>query len=248
MFIGVRNAGEGRKERVIAKEMSRRGLRTRVAVVATVIGLAVALVGVAQIPADQTAEAAADHHHSKAKVRTKRAIQLRNEMRKLWEDHVTWTRMFIVSAIADLPDIDATATRLLSNQDHIGDAIKPYYGHAAGEKLSALLREHILIAADVITAAKNGDTAGVDDAIEQWRVNGKEIADFLHAANPANWPKSEMRAMMKDHLDMTLTEAVARLNSDWDADIAAYDGIHLQALHMADMLSFGINKQFPGRF
>jgi hypothetical protein len=218
-----------------------------VAVIATVIGLAVALVGVAQIPADPTAKAAV-HHHSKGKLRTKRAVVLRNDIRKLWEDHVTWTRMFIVSAVADLPDIDATATRLLSNQDHIGDAIKPYYGHAAGEKLSALLREHILIAADVITAAKSGDTAGVDNAIEQWRVNGKEIADFLHVANPANWPKSEMRAMMKDHLDMTLNEAVARLNSDWDADIAAYDGIHLQALHMADMLSFGIIKQFPRRF
>lgn len=85
-----------------------------------------------------------------------------------------------------LPDIDATATRLLSNQDDIGDAIKPYYGRVAGENLSALLREHILIAADVLTAAKAGDTAGVEDAIEQWRVNGKEIADFLNAANPAN--------------------------------------------------------------
>jgi hypothetical protein len=218
-----------------------------VALIGTVIGLAVALVGVAQIPTDPTAKAAVNHH-SQGKLRTKRAVVLRNDIRKLWEDHVTWTRMFIVSAVADLPDIDATATRLLSNQDHIGDAIKPYYGHAAGEKLSALLREHILIAADVITAAKRGDSAGVDDAIEQWRVNGKEIADFLHAANPANWPKSEMRAMMKDHLDMTLNEAVARLNSDWDADIAAYDGIHLQALHMADMLSFGIIKQFPRRF
>ena len=228
--------------------MSPRGLRTRVAVVATVIGLAVALVGVVQIQADQAAEAAADHHPSKGRMRTKRAILLRNEMRKLWEDHVTWTRMFIVSSIADLPDIDATATRLLSNQDDIGDAIKPYYGRVAGENLSALLREHILIAADVLTAAKAGDTAGVEDAIEQWRVNGKEIADFLNAANRANWPKSETRAMMKDHLDRTLTEALARLNSDWDADVEAYDGIHLQALHMADMLSLGIIKQFPGRF
>ncbi|MGH2826173.1 MAG: acetylglutamate kinase [Actinomycetota bacterium] len=215
---------------------------------ATVIGLTVALVGVAQVPPDPTAKAAAGHHHSNANLRTKQAIVLRNAMRKLWEDHVTWTRMFIVSAIAELPDIDATATRLLSNQDHIGDAIKPYYGHAAGEQLSSLLREHILIAADVLTAAKNADTPGVEDTIEQWRVNGREIADFLNRANPANWPKSEMRAMMKHHLDRTLNEAVARLNADWDADIAAYDGIHRQALHMADMLSFGIIKQFPGRF
>src|SRR5438067_4790087 len=81
-------------------------------------------------------------------------VDFRNAMRKLWEDHITWTRLYIVSAAADLPEKDVTAQRLLQNQTEIGNAIKPFYGEDAGNKLTALLRDHILGAVDLIAAAK----------------------------------------------------------------------------------------------
>jgi hypothetical protein len=169
-------------------------------------------------------------------------------MRKLWEDHITWTRLVIVSLANDLPDSDPTVQRLLQNQDDIGDAIKPFYGDAAGEQLSALLRDHILIAAEILQAAKNDDTTALNDAIARWYANADDIAVFLNSANPKNWPLNEMKAMMREHLDLTLQEAVAYLHGDHAASIAAYDQIHLQALSMADMLSEGILKQFPNKF
>src|SRR5881396_292768 len=82
-------------------------------------------------------------------------------MRKLWEDHVTWTRLFIVSAAAGLPDKDATTQRLLQNQTDIGNAVAELYAADAGNKLTALLRDHILIAANIVAAAKAGDNAKV---------------------------------------------------------------------------------------
>jgi hypothetical protein len=136
----------------------------------------------------------------------------------------------------------------LQNQDDIGNAIKPFYGDAAGEQLSALLRDHILIAAEIIQAAKAGDTSAQNDAIARWYTNADDIAEFLHAANPENWPLKEMKMMMREHLDLTLQEAVAYLTGDHTASIAAYDEIHHQALHMADMLSEGITRQFPKKF
>ena len=186
--------------------------------------------------------------HGTSKTRTVKAIKFRNQMRKLWEDHIVWTRQFIVSAVADLPDTDTAAGRLLRNQDHIGNAIKPYFGNAAGEALSELLREHILIAADILSAAKSGDSAGVEEANARWHDNANEIADFLASANPKQWSQEEMREMMAEHLEWTLAEAVARLNADWDSDVAAYNRVHRDILHMADMLSLGIIKRFPGRF
>lgn len=175
-------------------------------------------------------------------------VALRNAMRKLWEDHVTWTRLFIVSAVADLPDAGPTAQRLLQNQVDIGNAIKPYYGDAAGEQLTALLTDHILIAADLVGAAKSGDTAAFEAAHTAWYANADDIAAFLARANPHHWPEAEMAAMMREHLDLTLQEVGARLAGDWAADIAAYDQIHIQGLHMADMLSDGIISQFPKAF
>jgi hypothetical protein len=174
--------------------------------------------------------------------------EFRGDMRKLWEDHVTWTRLYIVSAAAGLPDAQPTAQRLLQNQVDIGNAIKPFYGNAAGERLTALLRQHILTAADLVTAAKAGNSAGVQAASGSWNTNADQIADFLSDANPRHWPRETMRSAMHHHLDLTLQEAQARLKGDWAADIAAYDAIHLHILGMADVLSAGIISQFPKQF
>ena len=179
---------------------------------------------------------------------TPRTVAFHDQMRKLWEDHVTWTRLAVVSLVADTPDTAATVGRLLGNQQDIGDAIKPFYGDAAGEELTRLLREHILIAADLIAAAKTGDQAAVTQQQARWTVNADEIAGFLASANPRFWALDEMKAMLHEHLRLTTDEAVARLQGDWAADVAAYDEIHLQALGMADMLSTGIIKQFPASF
>jgi hypothetical protein len=186
--------------------------------------------------------------HERAERLSARQLAFHDGMRKLWEDHVTWTRLFIVSFAAGLPDTDATAQRLLQNQTDLGNAIKPFYGDRAGRQLTALLREHILIAADLLQAAKAGDSAAVADANARWYANADQIATFLHQANPDEWPLDEMKQMMREHLDLTLAEAVARLQGDWAADIAAYERVHQEILHMADMLSAGIIRQFPKQF
>ena len=197
----------------------------------------------------------AGHDHDTAEPAAARGQVARDTfhdaMRVLWEDHITWTRLAIVSLATGseaLPDADATVGRLLRNQDDIGDAIKPFYGDAAGEQLSVLLREHIVGAAELIAAAQSGDADAVEKASAAWYANGNEIADFLAAANPRNWDQAEMRTMMRDHLDLTLAEAVARLEGRHADEVKLYDEVHVQILHMADMLSDGIARQFPGQF
>jgi hypothetical protein len=169
-------------------------------------------------------------------------------MRKLWEDHVTWTRLAIVSFAAGLPDLQATEVRLLANQVDIGNAIKPFYGRTAGNRLTALLNDHILGAVALLQAAKSGDQAQIAKASAAWYANGNQIADFLHAANPHAWGKTTMRAMMKTHLDQTLAEAQHRLQGNFAGDVRDYDAVHRHILEMADTLSTGIMRQFPKRF
>jgi hypothetical protein len=184
---------------------------------------------------------------SVAKPSTKGAA-FQDDMRKLWEDHIVYTRNFIIDAAAGLPEQQATTERLLRNQDDIGNAIKPYYGEENGAKLTALLKEHITTAAELVTAAKANDTAKVDDAKKRWFDNADAIASFLSGANPKNWPEADVKSMMHDHLNLTNDEAAAQLKSDWKGSIDAYDKIHEQILRMADMLSSGIVAQFPKQF
>ncbi len=170
------------------------------------------------------------------------------EMRKLWEDHVTYTRNYIISALAGLEDRDAVAKRLLRNQDDIGAAITPYYGDEAGRKLTALLRDHILIATEVVKAAKVGQREALAEAQTKWKTNADDIAAFLNSANPYWARNGDLAAMLHKHLQYTTGEVVSRLNQDWAADIVAYDQGHRHMLMFADVLAEGIVKQFPKRF
>jgi hypothetical protein len=178
---------------------------------------------------------------------TMHQADLKNAMRKLWEDHIEYTRNFIISALAGLDDTNKVAERLLRNQDDIGDAIKPFYGDEAGKKLSGLLRDHILIAADIVKAAKASNNAGVEAGEKKWHANADDIAAFLAGANPG-WKKAELTDMLYKHLDFTTTEVVSRLKKDWPADMKAYDEGHEHMLMFADMLSDGIIKQHPKKF
>ena len=187
------------------------------------------------------------HAHPGASVTTQE-LALRSEMNRLWEDHITWTRLAIISLTTGSADTEATVGRLLRNQADIGDALKPFYGDAAGAEVTKELRLHILIAADVVAAAKSGDQAELTDAQRRWERNADDIAALLNSVNPRFWELAAMRAEMHKHLDLTTQEAVARLQGDWAGDVAAYDQIHVHILHMSDLLSTGLVKQFPKRF
>lgn len=172
---------------------------------------------------------------------------LKTAMRKLWEEHITYTRNYIISALAGLDDAEKVAERLLKNQDDIGDAVKPFYGDEGGKKLASLLRDHILIAAEVVKSAKTGNNEELTKNQKRWTANADDIAAFLSSANP-NWPKQVLTDMLHKHLDLTTTEVVERLKKNWAADIDAYDKGHDHILKLADALTDGIVKQFPKKF
>jgi hypothetical protein len=192
---------------------------------------------------------ASGHDHARATgLPTARQVTFHDQMRKLWEDHVTWTRLAIVTFADNSAGFSATATRLLQNQADIGNAVAPFYGTAAGRHLGGLLHDHITIAVQLLQDAKAGDTTDFNAAKTSWYANANQIADFLSAANPRFWPDAVMRADMKEHLDQTLAEAVDELNGNYAASVSDYEAIHLHILAMADLLSSGIMHQFPARF
>lgn len=175
-----------------------------------------------------------------------KAAALHQDMRKLWSDHVVWTRDYIIAAVAGAPDANVALDRLMRNQEDIGNAIKPFYGDAAGTQLTSLLKQHIALAGELVAAAKAGDMAKQNDADRRWHDNAAQIATFLSGANP-NWPHDAMLNMLNEHLALTTQEAVARLHQDWPADQQAFDKVYAQIMDMADNLADGIIKQFPTR-
>lgn len=114
--------------------------------------------------------------------------------------------------------------------------------------MTALLKEHLPGAVDVLTAAKAGDTAKPDEADKKWYANADEIATILSTANPKNWSEAAMKEGMKMHLDLTLAEATAQLKGETSASIQGYDKVHNHILGLAGTLSTGIIAAFPDKF
>jgi hypothetical protein len=171
-----------------------------------------------------------------------------DEWRKLWEDHITWTRVVIISILGaenELPGTEVYIGRLLQNYEDMEDALAPYYGDDA-EVLGDLIKDHLVIAAEILRAAKAGQP--LDALIASWYANAHDIAVQMNEMNPQFWPLEETEQMWTDHLDATLAEAVAHLNGDFAGEVAAYDEVHDLALEMADFFSNGVMQQFPSRF
>lgn len=182
------------------------------------------------------------------KYRTPSMSNLYSAMQTLWLQHMEWTYSAVVALVTNPPAVDATAGRLLKNQEDIGNAIKSFYGEAAGNELTKLLKEHILGAVEVVNYAKANDKPALEKAIEAAYANAQEIADFLSKANPNNWKQEDIRLMLKGHIDTTLVYATSLINGNYTAAIAEYETAEAHMLHMADVLSSGIIVQFPKKF
>ncbi|WP_082692773.1 acetylglutamate kinase [Bacillus sp. FJAT-29814] len=174
-------------------------------------------------------------------------FRLSNSMRLVWEQHVYWTRLTINSIAFSLPDLDANTARLLRNATDMGNLLKPYYGNNVASKFSSLIREHLVIAAELVTAAKAGNQRAVADAERRWYANGEEIAEFLSTINPFI-SRREFQEMFFEHLALTEKEAVLILQRDFTRSIAVFDKIEEEALQMADTITAAIVRQFPRKF
>jgi hypothetical protein len=175
-------------------------------------------------------------------------VKFENEFRSLWMDHVLWTSNYITSATtAGSEDQKQVLARLLKNQEDIGNAVKPIYGEKAGNKLTDLLKEHIVIAGKIVDAAKTGKKALVNQLNKEWYRNADDIAAFLSQANP--YLKNEdLKKLLYMHLKLVTNDLSASLEKDWEARIVAIDEGVSHIILMADTISAGVVKQFPKKF
>ncbi len=230
-----------------------RGATKRVGTLLAVLALFAGL-AVANATSDRTASAATTAGSSHAGFLGSRALQAESAqstlyatMRLLWEQHMEWTYDTVTAFAANPAALTPTLDRLLQNQVDLGNAIVPYYGRAAGNQLTALLKTHILDYVPILKDAQAGDQAALSQAISVVLANGTQIGNFLGRANP-NWSAASMRQMMRVHNQQTLVYATDILKGNWAAAVTDYDAAEAHMVQMADMLSRGIIAQFPQKF
>lgn len=174
-------------------------------------------------------------------------VNLIKLMNLVWEQHIMWTRMLLISIAENLNDLDATQARLLQNPKDIANVFRRYYGNAVANTIERLLTEHLVIGKDLIVALKNNNQALTKELTTKWYKNADDMATAFSSINPF-YPREQVRQMLYEHLGLTTEEVTARLRKDYAADIKAYDMVQKEALAMAEFFVNGIVKQFPNLF
>ncbi|MDD4003223.1 MAG: acetylglutamate kinase [Clostridia bacterium] len=170
-------------------------------------------------------------------------VMLSNTIRRLWFEHILWTRFFIISTAEELGDLEFVTQRLLKNPSDFGEVLGKFYDKSVADRFIKLFTDHLLIAADLVNAAKAGDSKSAEMARIRWYDNADDIAGFFAKINPF-WSERQWQQMLYEHLELTEEEAAQRLAGNYQRDIELFDDIEEQALHMADVMTRGLLRQF----
>ena len=115
-----------------------------------------------------------------------------------------------------LPDLPFVQERLLRNATDLGNCLRPFYGNKIADRYTALIREHLVLAAELVTAATKGDAKTAAEKEKQWYRNADDIVVFLSSINPY-LEKEEVRKMFYTHLALTKLEAVYMIQKNYKA-------------------------------
>lgn len=174
-------------------------------------------------------------------------VQLLKQMNLVWEQHIMWTRMLLISIAENLKDLEATQARLLRNPKDIADVFRRFYGNVVANRIQQLLTEHLTIGKDLIVALKNKNQEEATRLNTKWYQNADEMAEAFSSINPF-YPREEIRNMLYQHLRLTTNEVNNRLQGNYVEDINSYDMVQKEILRMSQFFVNGIVKQFPNLF
>lgn len=169
-------------------------------------------------------------------------MQCNEEMRMAWLNHVFWTRMYLMSAVSDAPDRQATEERLLETADEIADTFAAQFSPSAVRQLRSLLREHIEIGGQMIEALKAGEQADYNALSQRWTANANQIAAFLASQNPFFGGRETVN-MLQNHLELTRNEIEQQVKGEYTESIDTFREIVKQAVEMADYFARGMRAR-----
>ncbi len=166
-------------------------------------------------------------------------LRLNEDMRLAWLNHVYWTRMYLMSAVADNAEQQAVEERLLETADEITDVFARYLPIATTRQLRNLLTEHIEIAGQIIQALKAKNMSDYDALVQEWYRNANQMATLFANYNPY-FGSRETRNMLLNHLDLTREEIEQQVNGEYEQSIDVFRDVEQQALAMADYFARGL--------
>ncbi len=189
---------------------------------------------------------AEQHGHTPAT--DSKAASLRVLLNNLEAEHVDLAAAATRAGFDGDPSFTAAAGALGRNTDELSAAIASVYGEEAGAKFKEIWASHIGFFVDYTVAAKGGDKAGMDQAVQNLNGYVEAISTFLSGANP-NLPKDAVAQLVTEHVGL-LKEAVDKHGAgDFAGSYDAQSRARTQITNdIANTLAGAIVKQKPDNF
>lgn len=169
-------------------------------------------------------------------------------LRDLWLGHIFWVRNVSVETLAGNKAAAAAAEKeVVANARQIADAIVPFYGKEAGDKLFGLLAGHYGAVKDYLAATAAGSKAKQDAAYKKLAANAGEIAKFLSGANP-NLPYDTLNGLLLAHGAHHVQQIQQLKGKRYAEEAKTWEEMKKHMYVIADALAGAIAKQFPGKF
>ncbi len=177
-----------------------------------------------------------------------KTVDLQLAMRDLWLGHIFWVRNVVLSTkLGDTQAAQAAEEQVVKDARGIADAVIPYYGKDAADKLFGLLAGHYGAIKDYMNATFNMQAAAQTAAQDALTKNALQIADFLSSANP-NWPRATLVSLLSAHGAQHLIQIADIQKGDYAAEAQLWGEMRMHIYTIADALAQGIVKQFPRQF
>jgi len=200
------------------------------------------------VPSADAAEAAHAHAAAAQAPASAKLQATKTALRALWQGHIEAVRKVVVAEIAgDNGALKTAEGEVVANAHGIANAIAPYYGQPAADKLFTLLAGHYGAVKAYLDASVAKDVKKQGAATDEMTSNAEEIATFLSTANP-HLPKSTLMELLQIHAShhiAQIQELIAK-NPAAEAKTRAAMSAHMDVL--ADALATGIAAQFPNKF
>lgn len=169
-------------------------------------------------------------------------------LRDLWLGHVFWVRNVVDARLeGNAAEAKSAEEQVVANARAIADAIAPFYGQAASDRLFGLLAGHWGAISGFLDAARAGDKPGEDAALAQLLANADEISKFLSGANP-NLPFDALRGLLGAHGAHHVQQIRQLKARQYAEEARTWAAMKDHMYVIADALAGAIAKQFPERF
>ncbi len=182
---------------------------------------------------------------SKAKaVQPPPAAELQAAMRDLWVGHIFWVRnVALMTKLGNPAGAKVAEEQVVQDARDIANAISPYYGQPAADKLFGLLAAHYGAIKEYMTATYAGKKEAQASAKGRLNANAEAIATFLSSANP-NWPKDDLLVALQAHGMHHVMQIDALNAKDFVKEASIWNEMKGHIYTIADVLAQGIEKQF----